>query len=316
MVQSSSPPRTEAAAGPAADRRRRQILGAASRLFRARGLHATGMREIAAELDMTAGNLYYYFPSKQELLAYCQEQTLDQLLALARRIRRTDEDAPGRLRRLIAGHVAVLNEATPGSLAHLEIDAVPAARRAPLLARRKSYEAAVRGLIEEGIARGELRAVDSHLAALALLGALNWTVKWFQPDGRMSATEVGEEFADLLLAGLLHPASSRQRRPREGNDSRRERRAERHRSRSRDAMERIPAGGRGGEASAAPSPAKSFPVKSKTTTPGATTSPAARGSAVRPGRALPGAGVARRAPRSAEATDAPPPSMDVLLSLS
>lgn len=251
MVQSAPTPRLEAVSGPAADQRRRAILGAASRLFRERGLHATGMREIAAELGMTAGNLYYYFPSKQELLAYCQEQTLEQLLDLARRVRRR-RDAPGeKLRRLIEGHVAVLNEATPGSLAHLEIDEVPADRRAALLARRRRYEGALRGLVEAGIASGEMRAVDARLATLALLGALNWTVKWFSPDGRKSAAEVGREFADLLLGGLLRSENARQKPSIEGKDTRRNRPAERRRTGSGKPGRRNPAGGGGAAAHAA-----------------------------------------------------------------
>ncbi|KAB2968992.1 MAG: TetR/AcrR family transcriptional regulator [Thermoanaerobaculia bacterium] len=202
MVQSAPMPRLEAS-GPAAGRRRREILAAASRLFRERGLHATGMREIAAALGMTAGNLYYYLPSKQDLLAYCQEETLGQLLTLARDVRASPRRPDERLRDLIEGHVTVLNETTPGSLAHLEVNEVPAARRPTLIARRRGYEDAVRELIEEGIAAGVFRALDSRLAALALLGALNWTVKWFQPDGRKTAAEVGREFADLLVRGLL-----------------------------------------------------------------------------------------------------------------
>lgn len=201
MVQTSPPLRAEAS-GPAADLRRREILAAASRLFRERGLHATGMREIAAALGMTAGNLYYYFPSKQDLLAYCQEATLDELQALATEVEASRDAAGGRLTRLLRGHVTILNESTPGSLAHLEQNEVPEARRASLLARRKCYEEVFRRLIEAGIRAGEFRPVDPGLAALALLGAVNWTVRWFQTEGRKSADEVGREFADLLVAGL------------------------------------------------------------------------------------------------------------------
>ena len=67
--------------------RKREILEAAGRAFRRRGLHACGMREIAAELGMHAGNLYYYFKSKQELLAFCQQDALAGLLELARDVR-------------------------------------------------------------------------------------------------------------------------------------------------------------------------------------------------------------------------------------
>jgi len=201
VVQTASPPRAEAS-GPAADRRRREILAAASRLFRERGLHATGMREIAAELGMTAGNLYYYFPSKQDLLAFCQEATLDELQALAVEVAASRDAAGEQLARLLRGHVRILNESTPGSLAHLEQNEVPEARRASLLARRKRYEEVFRRLIEAGIRTGEFRPVDPGLVALAMLGAVNWTVRWFQAEGRKSADEVGREFADLLVAGL------------------------------------------------------------------------------------------------------------------
>jgi AcrR family transcriptional regulator len=193
------------ASGAGAETRRREILAAASRLFREKGLHATGMREIAATLGMTAGNLYYYFPSKQELLAWCQEETLAELGERARAIAATDGPAARRLERLIVEHVTVLNEATPGSLAHLEIEEVPAGRRPALMARRKRYERVWRRLIEDGIAAGELRPVDPALATLALLGAVNWTVKWFDAGGAKSARAVGEEFAALLVGGLAAP---------------------------------------------------------------------------------------------------------------
>lgn len=204
MVRNPPPPRPEAS-GPAADERRGQILAAASRLFRSRGLGGTGMREIAAEAGMTAGNLYYYFGSKDDLLAFCQEISLADLNALARRAVAHVARADARLHWLLVGHVRVLNELHPGSLAHLEIEALPEARRQPLLARRKAYEHAFHQLIDAGVAGGVFRPVDASLATLALLGAVNWTVRWFDASGRKHADEVGREFADLLVRGLLAP---------------------------------------------------------------------------------------------------------------
>ena len=161
------------------------------------------MREIAGELGMTAGNLYYYFPSKQELLAYCQEATLAELLALAAEVEADDPPPDEALSRLLAGHVQVLNEKTPGSLAHLEVNEVPPERRPRLLALRRRYEAVYRRLIERGVETGVLRPVDPRLATLALLGAVNWTVQWFDAGGPRGAAEVGRQFADVLLRGLV-----------------------------------------------------------------------------------------------------------------
>lgn len=202
MVQSAPVRCRLEASGPAADERRREILAAASRLFRKRGLHAAGMREIAAELGMTAGNLYYYFADKQALLAFCQEATLDELLAEARRIAAIDQPPQEQLRSLLVAHVICLNETLPGSLAHLEIEALADTHRGPLLRKRREYEQQIEGILAAGIAGGAFRPLSPRLPTLALLGALNWTVKWFDPAGPKTAREVGEEFAGLFLQGL------------------------------------------------------------------------------------------------------------------
>jgi len=183
--------------------KKREILVAASRVFRAKGLHGTGMRDIAAELGMTVGNLYYYFENKHELLAFCQEDALDGLRGLAARVRALPERADTRLYRLIVGHVELLNQGTPGSLAHLEVEALEGAWRKSALAGRDAYESAVQAVIDEGIKARVFRACDSKVAALALLGAMNWTVKWFRPEGSKSAGEIGAEFAEMLVRGLL-----------------------------------------------------------------------------------------------------------------
>jgi AcrR family transcriptional regulator len=183
-------------------------VAAAARVFRRRGLHATGMRDIAAELGMVVGNLYYYFRDKQELLAFVQEDALAGLFALAERVQALDLPPAGRLYLLVAGHVLRLNEGTPGSLAHLEVEALDERARRAVQARRDAYERVFRDLIEEGIAAGSFRPLDAKVAALAILGAINWTVKWFRPGGGKRAAEIGGESAELLVRGLLAPGAA------------------------------------------------------------------------------------------------------------
>lgn len=190
--------------------RRREILEAAAELFRERGLAATGMRDIAAALGMAVGNLYYYFASKEELLAYCQQEGLAGLAALVERVRTLPLPAEQQLYLLIVGHVRQINERTPGALAHLGLDLAPGDRRAStpadgLIAARRGYQAALRDLVEEGLASGRFRPHDAKLATLAILGAVNWTARWFDPQGARSATEVGCAVAEQLVRGLLAP---------------------------------------------------------------------------------------------------------------
>ena len=201
MVQSKSEAKERKAARTQA--KKREILKAASRVFRRHGLQGAGMRQIAAEAGMLAGNLYYYFENKQALLAFCQQDTLAGLLELARKVERSDYPADQKLFLLILGHVVQLNEATPGSLAHLEIEALEARWADEILPQRDIYERVIRGLVDEGIAAGIFRDVDAKTTTLAILGAVNWTVKWYRPRGGRSAVEIGREFAELLVRGLI-----------------------------------------------------------------------------------------------------------------
>ena len=63
-------------------------------------------------------------------------------------------------------------------------------------------------MIRDGIDNGQFREVDANLAALHILGALNWMLQWYRPDGRLGLDEVVTTFVDLTLSGLGVRSSS------------------------------------------------------------------------------------------------------------
>ena len=191
--------------GPKALSRKLEILGAASRAFGERGYHETGMRDIASDLGMTVGNLYYYFENKQALLYFCQDETLNGLLELADWVSENARSEADRLYLLIVGHVLCINEGVPGSLAHHEVEALDAPWRGKIVRKRREYELALRTLVEEGMREGVFVQADANLATLAILGAVNWTVKWFRSDSGLGVRAVGQGFAGHLVRGLLSP---------------------------------------------------------------------------------------------------------------
>lgn len=182
--------------------RKREILEGASRVFRRKGLYGTGMRDIATELGMHAGNLYYYFKNKEEILAFCQEEALTALLELAREVTSSGAPPETQLRDLMIGHVLRLNRQVPGSLAHLEVEALTGPARQRVQRRRDAYERTYREILVAGNRAGVFAIEHPKVAAMALLGALNWTVKWFRHEGSVSAEQIASSIADLLLAGV------------------------------------------------------------------------------------------------------------------
>ena len=194
--------------------RRLAILRAAAGVFRDRGYESASMDEIAERLDMAKGNLYYYFKNKQELLFFCQDYSLDRLVANAEAILAADEPEDEKLRRVVVGHVVCVLDELDGASAHTMVRALPDDLRAKIIAKRDRYEAIVCGLVEAGMASKVFAAADAKLATLALLGALNSATRWYRPGGRLAPSEIGENFAGLLLDGLrgAEPQSKQLRR--------------------------------------------------------------------------------------------------------
>ena len=184
------------------EERRLEILRAAARVFRRLGLSATGMREIAEEANLSPGNLYYYFSGKDEILLFCQERTLERLLAAAEKELSASGSVKVRLRAVISAHVQCMLDELEGATAHLEVEGLPEAMRATVIAKRDAYEHALRALVAEGMERGEFAATDSALVTRAILGAVNWTARWYRPEGPRSVAEIADSLSDYLVGGL------------------------------------------------------------------------------------------------------------------
>ncbi|MBI2839496.1 MAG: TetR/AcrR family transcriptional regulator [Acidobacteria bacterium] len=195
------------------DRKRLEILEAASQIFRDRGFERTTTRDIANALGLTPGSLYYYFKDKQEIIFFCQETALRRLLTAGRRIGRMPLDPAQKLYLLIAEQVRCMLEDLFGSLAHVELDGLAKRRRSRIVARRHQYELIVRQIIRQGMRRRVFTAGDVRMRTLAILGAVNWTARWYTPDGPAGPAEIGRCFAAYLVSGLMR-RSVRARFPR------------------------------------------------------------------------------------------------------
>jgi AcrR family transcriptional regulator len=189
--------------------RRAEILRQAAAVFREKGFHGAGMREIAAGLGIAPGALYYYFASKEELLYACQDISLTRLIATAREILAGEEPADAKLRALIAAHLDLTLDELGGSAAHVEFHALPPERLKEIVRKRDAYERSIRRLIERGQEAGTFRRTDPKLTTMALLGALNWSVVWWNPAGRWSSPDLVDGFADVFVEGLRAAAPSR-----------------------------------------------------------------------------------------------------------
>ena len=179
--------------------RRRQIMEESTRLFAERGFHPTSVSDIVTSIGVGKGVFYWYFSSKEELLASLLEAAQ---LDLRRRQHAAIGDEPDPVRRIELGIRASMQWFSEhrDSLTLFQFAATEE-RFAPVL--RAGQEVAVDDLarhLKDAIGAGRAVDQDPQVVAYAILGVVQQLARTFlfsrdEPVGRV---------ADAAVAFCLH----------------------------------------------------------------------------------------------------------------
>ncbi len=180
-----------------------RIWQAALTLFARKGFAGTTTRDIADGSGLTAGSLYHYMGSKDNLLEQVMFGAMTGLLAASRPLVAATGDPVSTIAGLIRLHVAVhARHQFEAKVVDREVEQLSPANREKITAMRDEYESLWRSTIVAGIATGNFHVPDPSLATLALVGMCTEVATWYRPSGRMSPEDLGLHFVDMSL-GLL-----------------------------------------------------------------------------------------------------------------
>lgn len=189
--------------------RRAAVVKAAAVVFREKGFEGASLDEIGAAAGVDRASLYYYVGNKKELFDEVVLEALTNNLKLAERIKAENGGAVEKLDRLIKAWMASYGEFYPYFYIFLQESKFASSGEdgIDLLRMSREFDAAVIEIIRAGIEAGEIRGdIPPRVAAYAVMGMVNWTHRWFNPDGPIGAEEVGRAFAGVALDGLRAPA--------------------------------------------------------------------------------------------------------------
>jgi AcrR family transcriptional regulator len=184
------------------DERQAEVVSIAARLFARRGYQATSITELSEATGLAAGGLYHYIGNKDSLLGLICDELLEPLIAQAGEIVQQDGSAASHLRKVLRIWLEHIETHQNHMLVFVQerqvMEQEPQWRR--VRAQRKAFEEILERLLARGEEEGVFRFDDRGLALLALLGMVNYTAQWLRPRGRLSATEIADGYADLMLA--------------------------------------------------------------------------------------------------------------------
>ena len=180
------------------DNKRSQLLDAAASHFAEAGYDAASMREIAAAAGMKAGSMYYYFPSKEDLLVAVHEEGIRRISGAVIAALDGQSGPWVRLEVAMGTHLQALLGG--GDYVRVVIKVPPrekAEARARLIALRDGYERIFTKLINALPLAG---SVDARHVRLMILGAMNWSPNWFRSDGD-HPHDIAKSFVQSLRFG-------------------------------------------------------------------------------------------------------------------
>lgn len=180
--------------------RREVVIEAAVKQFSKAGYDSTTMRDIAAELDMLAGSIYYHFGSKEDLFLAVHETAIQRICDSVLRSIDPSADAWTRLAQAASGYLESM--LTDYDSAGIIVTEFPRRRnkklRDRLISHRQRFETLFDEIIEELPLR---RDVDRSYCRLAILGMLAWTYVWYRSDGRDSPRVIAANLINLIKLG-------------------------------------------------------------------------------------------------------------------
>ena len=188
------------------DLTRQRVLKITAALFRRKGYQATSMRDIAAAVGMKSGSLYYYYESKEALLAAILNENIESNVSTLRKVvSALPEGATVRDKFRVAIEASIKLVAEAGDMALASAQTLSQLQEPDFseqVRHRRAYNQFWRDLITEGKQTGEIdKSVPDAIASMVIAGALAFVGEWYQK--KLSTTkEVGEIFLRMFFDGM------------------------------------------------------------------------------------------------------------------
>jgi AcrR family transcriptional regulator len=182
------------------------IKAVAVDLFYRQGYFATSISDIAKGCGIQKASIYYHYPSKEDLLFFIMESTMDGLVEHLKAVLAKADGVEGKMRAAVHGHVQFhLKQQKETFVASSELRGLLPDHYHAVVKKRDEYEEIFQNLIKEGHDQGVFDKGDVKILSYAILALCTAGAFWFNPQGRVVVDDFAEIYENFVLKGIKIP---------------------------------------------------------------------------------------------------------------
>ena len=179
------------------------IIEKASRLFREKGFGAASMRDLAEKVGVEAASLYNHIQSKSEILQTICFEVANKFMTNLEKVESGPHSTLKKMEDIIRLHIRMmLDQYEFVYIADHEWRHLPEPYLSNFLSQRRSYRKRLGNIIEDGIARDEMKNIDPYTAVLIILSAISGIDSWQRSRKSTSAEDLESNMVKYLIEGL------------------------------------------------------------------------------------------------------------------
>jgi AcrR family transcriptional regulator len=184
--------------------RSEDVIDAAVDVFWRKGFSRASVQDVADEVGVLKGSLYYYIESKEDLLVQIFDESYRQLSALVSQVTELDVGPLERLRAYVERHLVWhMENLERASLYSRDWKYLTGERREKVIEQRHAFEEFVYELLRAAQTEGKITAdLNLRYALFFLLAALNGVPDWYRRDGADAPAGIAAIYTDMALRSL------------------------------------------------------------------------------------------------------------------
>tara|TARA_B100001146_G_scaffold222421_1_gene234785 strand:+ start:3684 stop:4292 length:609 start_codon:yes stop_codon:yes gene_type:complete len=174
-------------------------------MFDEKGYNATSTQDIAAEVGLLKGSIYYYINSKEDLLFRIIEESHEGALRAISTVSHLEVGPLAKAYALVKTHVKVFHDdRVKHSVFFKEFRSLSDDRKEIIRGTGHAYSLFLRSILEEGQVVGQVdKSLDARLATAGIIGMLNAMSFWYHDGGSWGPERIGNQFAQQVVLGVV-----------------------------------------------------------------------------------------------------------------